>query len=418
MKDFKRYFRVVLGCSIIFLVLAIFKTDLFHFTIMGFIIFIGILIYIVALNSDVYSERRLLLTIAVIYIYVTVFNFFQMMTLENIEIFEMTRNMRLQYWSSARTLELFAYISIYFTQKKNIKINSRLTHVSLILYTGIMIRLISHSELLLPLYENGEYTVTAYILEAIMLSGYLIAILLISRIEIKPIVKKLIILSLSLKFVATLFNSLIFDFEQSALIVSQFFILYSYLTMYLVFINETIKDPYQKIEDKYKDETEALKFMAEHDSLTGIYNHTTTYKKADALIDKYKDTDQIAVILLDIDDFKKVNDTYGHQKGDIILKAFADLLMACETKEKVVGRYGGDEFVVVCAGTTKEEFPLKFKHLHTEMLKLNQKLGVEFTFSAGVAFYENPSDTMDLIYKADIKMYEAKRLGKNRYLVW
>ena len=188
--------------------------------------------------------------------------------------------------------------------------------------------------------------------------------------------------------------------------------------IYIVFVRETIHDPYTSMNRIFEKREKELTFKAERDSLTGIYDHSTTFTKVEERINSLKENENLVVILIDIDDFKMVNDIYGHQVGDEVLKEFAKMLLTCEINNKVIGRYGGDEFVVCGSDLKRESIHKNFSIIQSKMNQLVKELGVEFTFSAGVAFYHRGDTTKDLIYKADIKMYEAKRLGKNQYVIW
>ena len=159
--------------------------------------------------------------------------------------------------------------------------------------------------------------------------------------------------------------------------------------------------------------------MSERDSLTGLYNHSLTFKKTEELINLIgKEYESVTVGLIDIDDFKVVNDTYGHQKGDEVLVRFGQLLLSFKMYNSIVGRYGGDEFVVALPNLKRIDIKDRFRNLGKEMDKLKEELGVEITFSAGIAIYQKGDSAKDLIYKADIKMYESKRNGKNQLTIW
>jgi len=123
---------------------------------------------------------------------------------------------------------------------------------------------------------------------------------------------------------------------------------------------------------------------------------------------------QVGVIFFDIDDFKKVNDTYGHFFADDILKEFANLIQSHIRESDVFGRWGGDEFVIITPNSSAESVKEFMQKLVKLIESYEWKDNVKITISAGLAFYEDETPE-ELITKADKKMYEAKQSGKNGF---
>jgi diguanylate cyclase len=125
----------------------------------------------------------------------------------------------------------------------------------------------------------------------------------------------------------------------------------------------------------------------------------------------------LAIGLLDVDNFKKLNDTLGHQTGDEALKFLARRVSECLRPVDVVARYGGEEFVVMLPETALEE-------AQQVLTRLQRTLSAEFfthedkkvfiTFSAGVTLYREGEPIESALERADVALYEAKRTGKNR----
>ena len=123
---------------------------------------------------------------------------------------------------------------------------------------------------------------------------------------------------------------------------------------------------------------------------------------------------EFSILLLDIDDFKKINDTYGHDVGDYVLKTVAKTLKENTRTTDVVGRWGGEEFIIVCENTNLDGSKILAEHLRDIVYKTNfEKVG-NITISLGIAqFKEN--DTISSVFKrADNRLYIAKTTGKNR----
>lgn len=155
--------------------------------------------------------------------------------------------------------------------------------------------------------------------------------------------------------------------------------------------------------------------LAAFDSLTEIYNRL---KFQQLLEEKWKSEERInrtmALILFDIDDFKKVNDTYGHDFGDLALIQLAELMKSKMVSQHIFARWGGEKFSILVINTTEKEAfqvaeSLRF-FIETKQFSSISKL----TASFGVALYEQGITKEELIQRADIALYEAKKNGKNQ----
>ncbi|MBQ0798852.1 MAG: EAL domain-containing protein [Porticoccaceae bacterium] len=180
---------------------------------------------------------------------------------------------------------------------------------------------------------------------------------------------------------------------------------------------------------------ETIRRMAFYDAVTGLHNRTAFMEELTLLLSFHKRTNTpLAVIYLDIDDFKRVNDSMGHHVGDGLLKQFADRLVlalrssdlaARSGKSDMLARLGGDEFTLLLSGLRDQaDAAIVAKRIH-EMLEepflLDAGTGTSkhelyVGASIGIAVYPNDGvDTDELLKNADTAMYEAKRGGKNTY---
>ena len=169
---------------------------------------------------------------------------------------------------------------------------------------------------------------------------------------------------------------------------------------------------------------EALDRLAHSDSLTGLPNRLRLQDRAEmALANETRQGELTAVCLLDLDNFKRINDTLGHQAGDQLLVKIAGVLSQSLRKGDTVARLGGDEFVLLLPHVNgADELPALLNRLLAEVDGLSvENTGGAVTFSAsiGVAL-SGPAcrDFGELLQRADQAMYHAKNLGKNRYVVW
>lgn len=162
-----------------------------------------------------------------------------------------------------------------------------------------------------------------------------------------------------------------------------------------------------------------LKELAEHDSLTKLVNRYGFELCLNRAIARAKrSNDFLAVILLDLDDFKAINDTLGHQTGDILLVKVASRLSSVLRDGDVIARLGGDEFVVLVTDNDYKYFPMivanRLLKAFEEVFCLGEN-DVMIGASIGVAFYnEAASDSSELMKCADIAMYRAKKMGRNQ----
>jgi len=143
------------------------------------------------------------------------------------------------------------------------------------------------------------------------------------------------------------------------------------------------------------------------DPLTGAYNRLFLQSKLDNM---YKMYDVKSVAMLDIDHFKKINDTYGHQKGDEVLKTFVKVIKSTIRSGDIVVRYGGEEFLIFMPNANKKEAFIAVAKIRAALHK-----GYDFTFSAGIA--DEGKTLAESIALADERLYEAKRSGRDRIVI-
>lgn len=158
-----------------------------------------------------------------------------------------------------------------------------------------------------------------------------------------------------------------------------------------------------------------LEQQATTDSLTGVYNRA----KADELLRiemarAERSGAPLSVLLVDVDHFKQVNDTLGHSAGDRVLRSFSRLLCDHARQTDYVARWGGEEFLIICPGTGKEEAGQLAERLRTRVESHRFSREINVTASIGVSELR-PADTREeLVSRADGAMYRAKDAGRNR----
>jgi two-component system, NarL family, sensor histidine kinase EvgS len=155
--------------------------------------------------------------------------------------------------------------------------------------------------------------------------------------------------------------------------------------------------------------------QARTDTLTQIANRLRIDEELYLELTRFKRTNEFfSVILLDIDNFKKVNDNHGHHIGDMVLKSIATILSDNTRPYDLTGRWGGEEFLVICPSTTHKGILCLAEHLRIAIMNSNYEKLPSQTASFGVATVKDNDSVKELISRADKALYRAKKGGRNR----
>gem|GEM_PF-2960668 len=170
----------------------------------------------------------------------------------------------------------------------------------------------------------------------------------------------------------------------------------------------------------YRDKKAALKIAAT-DSLTRTYNLGYFQECLDRAGDHYETTrEPVSLLFIDVDDFKAVNDTYGHMRGDEVLKTISEAILLAVRKQDLVFRYGGDEFAVILQNASREDALQVAERIFSNVNRSVDGLTtfMKATVSVGIAVLDEEfTDKNMFLEAADKALYEAKRLGKNRVAI-
>ena len=170
-----------------------------------------------------------------------------------------------------------------------------------------------------------------------------------------------------------------------------------------------------------EDEIQQLAFF---DPLTGLANRRLLHDRLrQAMIQAKRERSRLALLFLDLDKFKPVNDSFGHQAGDELLQAVAQRLQSCVRESDTVARLGGDEFVLLLPGVEAAQYAMvvaeKVQQALRQPFTLSAGHTVQISSSAGIAVYpEDGRDEMELTRHADEAMYEAKAAGRDRFVLF
>jgi two-component system cell cycle response regulator len=175
-----------------------------------------------------------------------------------------------------------------------------------------------------------------------------------------------------------------------------------------------------RVAERILDLHEKLRELAMHDGLTGLLNRATIVESLTHELDRAaRDGKPLGVVLLDLDHFKRVNDTYGHASGDAVLKEAAQRLKSSMRCYDKVGRYGGEEFLIVAPGCSQENIITLAERVRNriggEVVPTPEgPLPMSCSLGAAVSATEQKEDGATLIARADAALYRAKAGGRNR----
>lgn len=161
---------------------------------------------------------------------------------------------------------------------------------------------------------------------------------------------------------------------------------------------------------------EILAEQSSRDPLTGLKNHRALYERLMLTLNNKKANEEVSIAMMDIDDFKRVNDIKGHIYGDKILVGVSETLTKYARSTDIVGRYGGEEFLIIFPNTSKDQAyalcDLMLKETNEKFVTLEPKT----TMSCGIQNFSGQS-LNELIQQADVNLYKAKSSGKNRIVI-
>lgn len=177
---------------------------------------------------------------------------------------------------------------------------------------------------------------------------------------------------------------------------------------------EELRQANLSLEEKVRQRTEALQKLANTDQLTQLNNRGAIIEKLEGELkrtERYEHS--LSVLMLDLDLFKEINDTFGHLEGDDVLsRVAASIKEACRQSDSV-GRYGGEEFLVILPETTIQQAEEMANRIRVAVNECQTKNGASITCSIGVSSYRKGDTMVDLINAADNRVYKAKDLGRD-----
>lgn len=168
---------------------------------------------------------------------------------------------------------------------------------------------------------------------------------------------------------------------------------------------------------------EELKIASRIDGLTGLFNRRYWQERFEESFKLAMRRDKVSTaLMLDIDHFKKVNDTYGHQAGDKVIQMLAQLIKKCVRETDLAGRYGGEEFAIILTDSAVSDAVIvaeRIRRLAERLIVEHEGQNISFTVSLGLAEFHTSSESpMMWLEQADQALYDAKKGGRNQHCIY
>ncbi|MDB2405433.1 diguanylate cyclase [Arcobacteraceae bacterium] len=182
-------------------------------------------------------------------------------------------------------------------------------------------------------------------------------------------------------------------------------------------LEKVLKNFNEELELQVKEKTKELEKLAMTDKLTGVFNRVKIDNDLESNFDYFKEFDEnFSIILIDIDNFKNVNDTYGHQVGDIILQEVTSQIQSHIRSTDVLGRWGGEEFLIICPKSDSATSYIVAQKLRESIENYSFSRVDKLTICAGICDIKSTNDLEKMVSFADTALYEAKHSGRNNVI--
>jgi diguanylate cyclase (GGDEF)-like protein len=180
-------------------------------------------------------------------------------------------------------------------------------------------------------------------------------------------------------------------------------------------VNKTLLVSLEEEAVKREKLLKGFRYLATVDGLTKLWNRETIEAKLrDEIFRSQRYNRKISLVLLDIDNFKKVNDTYGHPTGDLVLRKLSEILKINLRKTDFIGRWGGEEFIIICIETDKRSVWKVSEKLRISVEEFDFGIDMPITISLGNATLNKDENIDEVLKRVDVNMYKAKESGRNK----
>ncbi len=395
--------------SVVLYVVARVNYLLFHSIIETFAIIVAVLIYILASRTYKHTQNNMFLFLGISYLHVAVLDFTHMLTYSGMGVFPgFDSNAPTQLWVSGRFMEAASFLIVLFLLRK--QFNRRLVTMGFSLVTTGMILSIMVFDIFPDCFVEGTGLTTFKVLSEYVIIFILLgsALLLYLRKDFTGgDVFKYIGTAMVITAMAELSFTLYTDVYGVANMVGHMLKVVSYFVIFSGVVAQGVDEPYSMISRELKDR--ALK-----DALTGLTNFQGMMELMEKEINEVMHTNiHFGVLMIDLDNFKVVNDNHGHLFGDRVLKDFARLLENSIRENDVACRFGGDEFVVLVRDVTHDGLDYikeRIQKASEEWIAGDERLtGLGISIGSSISRQKRTIDIDSLISRADKNMYADKQ---------
>ena len=398
----------------------------FHFSIEIVTIIIGICLFIIVFHTFRLTNNVFLLFLGTSFLIFSLIDLMHAITYKGMNIFlGITPNIPTQLWISARFLQAICLLIAPFILNK-IATKRRIVLMSIIfplILAGIFLS-IFYFKIFPVCYIDGIGLTSFKKIAEYIISGIFLGSIIIFTLKRKLLGEYfyLILFSLIFSILSELSFTLCKDVFGFYNALGHVFKLISFIFIYRVFMEISLKNPFALLFKNLKESNKKLATISSIDGLTGISNQTTVFKELKKQYDIAKRFDKnFSIIMIDIDNFKNVNDVFGHLAGDEALKCLAGIIKRSERKVDIKGRFGGDEFII-CPIEADVHAAAIIAEKIQENLKSADPTGGKYgpfkiTISAGVSGLSGDKTLDSIISDSDKALLESKKNGKNRVTI-
>lgn len=397
---------------------------LFHTIAEIFSVCIAFTVFAIAWSSIDYLKNNYLRVIGVAYLFIGILDLFHTMAYPGMQIFADYDYYANQLWIAARYFESIILLAAFSLVKWDKKVNVYILFALCTIISSLILLSIFVWKTFPICFVEGVGLTEFKKISELVICGILVVSMLIltkNKDAFEGNVYRFLIASMVCTIISELaFTVYISNYGLSNL-VGHYFKIFSFYLIYRTIIVKGIREPYDIIfreakltQQKLFEQNLALKDRADMDGLTALHNHRYIYERIEEEAARCsRNQCRFVVLMLDIDHFKNINDTYGHVLGDRILKELAGVLKGITRQSDLVGRYGGEEFLIMLVETGIEDGYTAAEKIRKAIEQREFAEGLHITVSIGVGEYSGEK-VSELIEKADHKLYQAKESGRNR----
>jgi len=428
----ERFLKILNYTFVTFVLIILYLSSLYNYLLFHtiaevFSVCIALTVFLISWNSMKYIENNYLILISTAYFFIGFIDLFHTMTYKGMQIFKDYDYYANQLWIAARYFESIILLFSFMFVKSKKKLNSHvLFSIFTVITALIMLSVFVWKTFPICFVAGQGLTPFKKISEYIICIILSVSIIMLTKNKkyFEGIVYKYLALSMICTIISEFAFTVYIDNYGLSNLIGHYFKIFSFYLIYKTIIAKGIREPYDMIfremkqtETKLFEQNIILKDQAIIDGLTGLYNHRHIYERLEEETKRCSRSKCCFVaMILDIDHFKNINDTFGHLIGDKILKELSQILKYNTRQADLVGRYGGEEFLIMLVDTNLSEgyqAAEKIRHI-IEMHEFTEK--IHLTVSIGIEEYTGEKIS-ELLEKADKKLYVAKKSGRNKTIM-